>query len=430
MTAVLARVTETGGRQATTRHIPPKLALAVGMPPAPAPEGWQWTALTSLARLESGHTPSRRHPEYWGGSIPWIGIADAKAHDGQRIEDTLEKTNELGIENSSARVLPENTVCLSRTASVGYIVVMGRQMATSQDFVNWVCSKHLDHNFLKYLFIAEGDDLLRFASGAVHQTIYFPEVKAFHICHPPLPEQRRIVGIIDKTFKGIATAQTNARRNLQSARGLFESHLQSVFTKRGKEWTEKRLGELAKINYGYTDSATVEKVGPKFLRITDIQKSCVDWSAVPYCRISADEFKKYQLADGDIVFARTGATTGKSYLVTDPPEAIFASYLIRVQLRANDLLPKFVNLFFQSESYWDRIHSGVSGSAQGGFNATKLGELMIPFPQSLQKQQSIIAKLDSLTAETQRLESIYEQKLIALAALKKSLLHQAFRGEL
>lgn len=74
---------------------------------------------------------------------------------------------------------------------------MGRPMATSQDFVNWVCSKELDYNFLKYLFIAEGKGLLRFASGAVHQTIYFPEVKAFHICHPPIREQQRIVAKLD-----------------------------------------------------------------------------------------------------------------------------------------------------------------------------------------------------------------------------------------
>ena len=168
-----AAVTETGGRSATTRHIPPKHALAVGMPSTPAPDGWKWSLLTDLTRLESGHTPSRKHPEYWGGTIPWISIGDARAHDGRRIEDTEEKTNGLGIENSSARVLPKNTVCLSRTASVGYVAVMGRPMATSQDFVNWVCSKQLDHNFLKYLLTAEDEDLLRFASGAVHQTIEF-----------------------------------------------------------------------------------------------------------------------------------------------------------------------------------------------------------------------------------------------------------------
>jgi len=116
-----ATATETGGRKATTRRIAPKLALAVGMPSTPAPADWRWAALSDLARLESGHTPSRRHPEYWGGAIPWISIQDAKAHHGAVIHETIEQATDLGIENSSARVLPENTVCLSRTASVGYV---------------------------------------------------------------------------------------------------------------------------------------------------------------------------------------------------------------------------------------------------------------------------------------------------------------------
>jgi type I restriction enzyme, S subunit len=191
-------VTKTGGRDASTRHIPPKLALAVGMPENPPPMGWRWVALTDIARLESGHTPSRGHPEYWGGSIPWISIQDAKAHHGGHIRCTEETTNSLGIENSSARVLPKNTVCLSRTASVGYVVVMDAPMSTSQDFVNWVCSDDLNADFLQYLLIAEGRDILRFASGSVHQTIYFPEVKAFHICVPPCSEQQRIVGTLDQ----------------------------------------------------------------------------------------------------------------------------------------------------------------------------------------------------------------------------------------
>ncbi|MBE0567926.1 MAG: restriction endonuclease subunit S [Krumholzibacteria bacterium] len=187
-------VTRTGGRVATTRHIPGPLSLSVGMPNVPPKKGWRWSALSDLARLESGHTPSRRHPEYWGGPIPWIGIQDARCHHGREIENTAQTINELGTANSSARVLPAHTVCLSRTASVGYVVVMGCPMATSQDFVNWVCSDNLIPNFLKYVFLAEGrDGLLRYASGSVHQTIYYPEAKAFHICHPTPDQQRKIV---------------------------------------------------------------------------------------------------------------------------------------------------------------------------------------------------------------------------------------------
>jgi type I restriction enzyme S subunit len=230
-------LTTTGGREATTRHIPPKLALSVGMPASPTPTGWQWTPLTELARLESGHTPSRRHSEYWGGDIPWIGIKDAKEHHGGIIFGTVEQINELGIAKSSARVLPKNTVCLSRTAPVGYVIVMGRPMATSQDFVNWVCSKRLDPNFLKYLLIAEGKNLLRFASGSVHSTIYFPEVKAFHICHPPFAEQRRIVAILDEAFAGLEEAmRANAEKNLQNARDLFESELSAIFAQGREGW--------------------------------------------------------------------------------------------------------------------------------------------------------------------------------------------------
>lgn len=222
--------TATGGRNATTRRIPPNRALAVGMPSTPAPQGWQWLPLTQVARLESGHTPSRRHPEYWGGTVPWIGIQDAKLHHGGRIDDTLEKTNALGIENSSARVLPANTVCLSRTASVGYVVVMGHPMATSQDFVNWVCSSHLDHDFLKYLFLSEGRDLLRFASGAVHQTIYFPEAKAFHICCPSLAEQRRIVATLDALRAQTARLELAVQGKLAAVQELKTSLLHQAFS--------------------------------------------------------------------------------------------------------------------------------------------------------------------------------------------------------
>ena len=193
----MARVqTRTGGRAATAAIIPGRFALSVGMPDRPAPEGWLWTPLADVARLESGHTPSRKHPEYWGGSIPWIGIRDATGNHGRVLYDTAECTNELGIANSSARLLPANTVCLSRTASVGFVVVMGRPMATSQDFVNWVCSDRLNPHFLKYVLLSEWDALRTFAVGSVHPTIYFPEVKAFHVCLPRRCEQDRIADVL------------------------------------------------------------------------------------------------------------------------------------------------------------------------------------------------------------------------------------------
>lgn len=202
--APVVKTTRIGGRAATEGVIRGRFALSVGMPKEQPPEGWEWVPLSSVARLESGHTPSRKHPEYWGGDIPWIGIRDATSNHGRTIYQTEQTTNSHGIENSSARVLPANTVCLSRTASVGYVVVMGVPMATSQDFINWVCSDAIDYGYLKYVLFAEHDSMLRFASGTTHQTIYFPEAKAFHVCLPPIAVQRRITDCLQTIDDRIA----------------------------------------------------------------------------------------------------------------------------------------------------------------------------------------------------------------------------------
>jgi type I restriction enzyme S subunit len=188
--------TTTGGRDATTAVLPGDYCISVGNPNRPCTDGWRWVQLSDLARLESGHTPSRKRPDWWGGDIPWIGIRDATANHGRVISRTNETTNDEGISNSSARVLPADTVCLSRTASVGYVVVMGRPMATSQDFVNWVCGGELNPHFLKYALLSENRALKMFATGSVHQTIYFPEAKAFHICAPPRKAQDAIVDVL------------------------------------------------------------------------------------------------------------------------------------------------------------------------------------------------------------------------------------------
>ncbi len=177
------------GRKATSRNIAGSLSLCVGKPSSSARPGWRWVELSTLAQLESGHTPSRAKSDYWNGKIPWISIRDAKKFHGRIITETEEYITDLGVENSSARILPANTVCLSRTASVGYCTITGKPMATSQDFVNWVIKGELHPEFLKFIFLSEGDQLLRFASGSVHQTIYYPETKAFAVCVPKLKEQ-------------------------------------------------------------------------------------------------------------------------------------------------------------------------------------------------------------------------------------------------
>ena len=133
--------------------------------PVNAFKGWKWVRLTDVARLESGHTPSRREPDYWNGSIEWLSLKDIKGLDGKYISETSDHPTENGINNSSARVLPKGTVALCRTASVGKAIILGCDMATSQDFVNWVCGPDLLPEYLYYVFLSSKGEFNRLQQG-------------------------------------------------------------------------------------------------------------------------------------------------------------------------------------------------------------------------------------------------------------------------
>lgn len=174
--------------------IPGDSALSLGNPRTEPPRHWKWVPLVDVARLESGHTPSRRRAEWWGGDVPWVGLHDAGRHHGRVITQTRETTNEAGLANSAARLLPAGTVCLSRTGTIGYATVMGREMATSQDFANWVCTEAVEPHWLKLLFVHETRALHGFSAQTTNiATIYYPELISFHVCLPPIEEQREIV---------------------------------------------------------------------------------------------------------------------------------------------------------------------------------------------------------------------------------------------
>jgi type I restriction enzyme S subunit len=179
-------------------------------------------------------------------------------------------------------------------------------------------------------------------------------------------------------------------------------------------WTETTVGEVAEdISYGYTARAVRNAKGPRYLRITDIQNNSVDWASVPSCAIPSKRLPAYQLRSGDLVFARTGATTGKSFLIKSCPEAVFASYLIRIRPRTS-LVPEFIARFFQSADYWSQISENISGSAQPNCNATKLSTLVVPIPP-LSEQRRIVAKLERLLGEVDSCQ----QRLAKIPALLK-----------
>ncbi len=176
------------------------------------------------------------------------------------------------------------------------------------------------------------------------------------------------------------------------------------------EWKTMPLGGFAEsVDYGVTASATEQPLGPKFLRITDIQDGAVNWGSVPWCECDARSASDARLKAGDIVFARTGATTGKSFLIRDcPTDAVFASYLIRVRV-GTSVEPRFVSHFFQTENYWAQVAKGARGVAQPGVNATTLKALQIPLPP-LAEQRRIAEVLD-------RAEALRAKRRAALAQL-------------
>jgi len=194
-----------------------------------APDARKWYALVDLARLESGHTPSRRRPEWWGGHVPWLALPDIRKLHGKYAYETAENTNDAGLANSSARLLPPGTVCLSRTASVGFVTILGKPMATSQDFCNWICGPKLDPEFLMYAFMASQESLRELGSGAVHKTIYMPTIQSFHICAPAIEEQRRIARTLRDRLAATETLTTGLKARLSEIERLPQRLLAAAF---------------------------------------------------------------------------------------------------------------------------------------------------------------------------------------------------------
>ena len=401
-------MTKTGGRSASLRHIMGEAALAVGMPKLAAPPGWKWVALTDVARLESGHTPSRKRSEYWGGEVPWLSIRDAKVHHAGIIHDTIEHTNELGIANSSARILPTGTVCLSRTASVGYVVIMGQPMATSQDFVNWVCSKQLEPRFLQYLLIFEGPSLTRFSSGAVHQTIYFPEVKAFHVCLPPVEEQRRIVAVLDEAFAAIATATANAEKNLANARELFSSELQHLFQVAGAAWDWKPIGQVADARLGkMLDKAKNRGVPRPYLRNLNVRWFRFDLGDLLKMPFEDSETERYSARRGDLLIVE-GGYPGRS-AIWDSDEPIFFQKAVH-RVRFDDpRLAKLLMYMLFAQDGDGTLSRHFSGSGIQHLTGQALARIPMPIP-----------RMRNVTKLSQKLRQCFQHRNKRAAFMERS----------
>jgi type I restriction enzyme S subunit len=191
------------------------------------PSHWRLVTLTKIAKLESGHTPSRHHPEYWNGDIPWLSLGDTTELKKLRVERTAECVTQTGIDNSSARLLPVDTVVLSRTAVRGLCSRLGKPMATSQDFVAFVCGPEVLPVYLVQLFRHMQREWRRLEQGSspTNKTLYFSVFKNLTILLPPPKEQAAIATVGDSFDERIATETRYLEQLRHTKRGLAQALL-------------------------------------------------------------------------------------------------------------------------------------------------------------------------------------------------------------
>ena len=286
--------------------------------------------------------------------------------------------------------------------------------------------------FFGYILVVIEDSIKDAGEGCGGQTELARSVLAekFSVHYPgSIPEQKRIVDILDEAFEGIATAKANAEKNLHNAHALFESHLQSVFAQRGEGWVEKSLGEICEVKDGTHDSPKYVSDGIPFVTQKNIRKEGLSFEKTRF--ISQEDhddfYRRSNATCGDILISMIGANRGMACIVDD--KRTFSIKNVGL-VKQNPLVnQQFLLHFLKSPQAASYVQASSKGGAQEFVGLTELRRFPIPLPP--QECQDMLADtFQSLRAETQRLESIYQQKLVALEALKKSLLHQAFTGEL
>ncbi|MHB1078219.1 MAG: restriction endonuclease subunit S [Prosthecobacter sp.] len=372
-------------------------------------KGWQKKKLVDVATLQRGFDlPTQDRSS---GNVPLVTSSG--------ISDTVSKSAVHGP-----------GVATGRSGSIGNVFFI------EEDFwpLNTVLYvKDFHGNEPRFVFhLLKNFDLKRFATGAGVPTLNRNFVHDELVNVPPLAEQQRLVGLLDEAFEGLATTQANAEKNLQNARALFESHLQSVFA---DHWQAGELVTLTDLATDITDGDHLpppkSPTGVPFITIGNIVKETreIDFSdtfMVP--RSYFDALKPYKKPrQGDVLYTVTGSF-GIPVIVRDDTEFCFQRHIGLVRPKPGTS-SSWLYYLLMSPQLLKQANDGATGTAQKTVSLKLLRSFVVPKVSPKQQKQAV-EKLDTLTEETQRLASLYEQKLAALEALKKSLLHQAFTGEL
>ena len=370
-------------------------------------KNWEVKKLGEVCEIVNGGTPDTKVPEYWDGEILWITPKDMGKLDSIFVDDTARKITEAGLKNSSAKKLPINSIILSSRAPIGHLAVNIKEISTNQGCKGIIPKKGLSTLFLFY-FLKNSVELLNsMGSGTTFKELSGSKLAEVKIPFPSLPEQQRIVAILDEAFTAIATAKENAEKNLQNAHELFESYLQSVFTNPGDEWEEKTFDEVCVLQRGFDLPTHSRNIG--------------NFPLVSSNGIT-DKIDVWKVKAPGVVTGRSGTIGNIHYIEEDFWPLNTALYI--KDFHGNN--PRCVYFFLRRFD----LRKYSSGAGVPTLNRNNVHVVKVRFPKSIIEQHVIVAKLDALSAETKKLEAIYRQKLNDLDELKKSVLNKAFNGEL
>jgi hypothetical protein len=314
-------------------------------------------------------------------------------------------------------------------------------MAFNQGCKGLVPSSQLEHKFLFYYLGSIVELLNSLGTGATFKELSGGKLKQVPIPLPPLADQQRIVRILDEAFEGIATAKANAEKNLQNARALFESQLESVFAGRGKTWDRVTLQILLDRgwivshldgNHGsdYPRKQEFISEGVPYISANCIDDERVDMSCAKYLSPERAALLRKGIAKNDDVLFAHNATVGPvAILKTEEKKVILGTSLTYYRCDPNHILPEYLAHYMRSFGFKTQYEQVMRQSTRNQVPITTQREFFHVIPP-IGEQKRIVEALDGLFESGRQLASICQRKLTALEELKKSLLHQAFTGEL
>jgi type I restriction enzyme S subunit len=292
--------------------------------------------------------------------------------------------------------------------------------------------ENIDLDYLNYSLMSV--DFKKYVAGAAIPHIYFKDYKNEAFLCMPLPEQQRIVAILDECFAALEKAKAKAEQNLKNAKELFESYLQGIFENKGEGWEEKYLEDLADesctLSYGIVQPGEEVEDGLPVVRPTDLTSRFIKIEGLK--RIDpklAEGYKRTKLVGDELLLCVRGTTGVLSIATPELKNANVTRGIVPIRFNSKFINQEFGYYLLISNYVQKQIRAKTYGAALMQINIGDLRKILTPYP-SIKDQQAIVQQLDALRAETQKLEAVYQQKLADLEELKKSILQKAFAGEL